>query len=111
MSYRDVYNGWKADPEGFWMQAAEAIDWDQKPSKALDDSRAPLYEWFTDGMVNTCWNAIDRHGGSRAIRNRPAYAARPGVTHRRRTGRLQHSYAIERHRSPRSIARTHAKRE
>ena len=61
MSYRDVYNGWKADPEGFWMQAAEAIDWDQKPSKALDDSRAPLYEWFTDGMVNTCWNAIDRH--------------------------------------------------
>ena len=61
MSYRDVYNGWKADPEGFWMQAAEAIDWDQKPSKALDDSRAPLYEWFTDGLVNTCWNAIDRH--------------------------------------------------
>ena len=61
MSYRDVYNGWKADPEGFWMQAAEAIDWDQKPTKALDDSRAPLYEWFTYGLVNTCWNAIDRH--------------------------------------------------
>ncbi len=61
MTYRDVYEGWKADPEAFWMQAAEAIDWDTKPTKALDDSHAPLYEWFTDGRVNTCWNAVDRH--------------------------------------------------
>ncbi len=61
MTYRDVYEGWKADPEAFWMQAAEAIDWDTKPTKALDDSNAPLYEWFTDGRVNTCWNAVDRH--------------------------------------------------
>ena len=61
MGYRDVYNAWKADPEAFWMEAAEAIDWDQKPTKALSDENAPLYEWFADGMVNTCWNAVDRH--------------------------------------------------
>lgn len=61
MSYKDVYAAWQADPETFWMQAAEAIDWDRKPSRALDDSKAPFYEWFTDGMVNTCWNAVDRH--------------------------------------------------
>ncbi|MGV6849612.1 MAG: propionyl-CoA synthetase [Marinibacterium sp.] len=61
MQYRDVYDSWKSDPEGFWMQAAEAIDWIQKPTRALNDSNAPLFEWFTDGMVNTCWNAIDRH--------------------------------------------------
>ena len=61
MGYREIYDAWKADPEGFWMDAAEAIDWDRKPSKALDDSNAPLYEWFTDSMVNTCWNAVDRH--------------------------------------------------
>ena len=61
MAYKDIYAGWQADPEGFWMQAAEAIDWVKAPSRALDDSKAPLYEWFTDAEVNTCWNAVDRH--------------------------------------------------
>ncbi len=61
MGYRDIYDGWKADPEGFWMQAAQAIDWDVPPTRALFADRAPLYEWFSDGMVNTCWNAVDRH--------------------------------------------------
>jgi len=61
MGYKDVYNSWKADPEGHWMRAAEAIAWDKKPSKALFDENAPLYEWFVDGQVNTCYNALDRH--------------------------------------------------
>ena len=61
MGYREIYNSWKKDPEAFWMNAAEAIDWDKKPSKALFADRAPLYEWFSDSMVNTCYNAVDRH--------------------------------------------------
>ncbi len=61
MAYKDVYESWKTDPEGFWMDAAKAISWDQKPSKALFDENAPIYEWFNDGMVNTCYNAVDRH--------------------------------------------------
>ncbi|OWY16085.1 propionyl-CoA synthetase [Thioclava sp. JM3] len=61
MGYKEVYSAWQADPEKFWMDAAEKIDWDEKPSKALFDGNAPLYEWFSDGMVNTCWNAVDRH--------------------------------------------------
>ncbi|MGH1425489.1 MAG: propionate-CoA ligase PrpE [Pseudooceanicola sp.] len=61
MSYADVYQSWKTDPDGFWMQQADAIDWVEKPTKALFDENAPLYEWFVDGKVNTCWNAVDRH--------------------------------------------------
>ena len=61
MGYADIYGGWKADPEGFWMEAAGAIDWVKAPSRALNAERAPLYEWFTDAEVNTCWNAVDRH--------------------------------------------------
>ena len=61
MGYREIYDSWKKDPEAFWMNAAEAIDWDKKPSKALFADRAPLYEWFSDSMVNTCYNAVDRH--------------------------------------------------
>ena len=72
MGYQEVYEGWKSDPEGFWMQAAEAIDWDRKPSKALFEKGNDLYEWFADGLTNTCWNAVDRHveagrGGQVAI--------------------------------------------
>ena len=61
MAYKDVYEGWKNDPEAFWMEAAQAIDWDQAPSKALFDKGDNLYEWFADAKVNTCWNAVDRH--------------------------------------------------
>ncbi len=61
MGYKEVYDGWQADPDGFWMEAAKAIDWDKPPSKALTDKGDGLYEWFADGMVNTCWNAVDRH--------------------------------------------------
>ncbi len=61
MGYKEVYQSWKDDPESFWMQAAEAIDWFEKPTHALDDSEAPLYKWYADGVMNTCYNALDRH--------------------------------------------------
>lgn len=61
MPYKDVYEAWESDPDKFWMQAAQDIDWVKKPSKALFDDNAPMYEWYSDGLVNTCWNAVDRH--------------------------------------------------
>ncbi len=61
MRYADLHQKSITDPNGFWMEQAQAIDWVKPPSKALFDENAPLYEWFSDGMVNTCWNALDRH--------------------------------------------------
>ena len=61
MGYGEIYKNWQADPEGFWMQASTGIDWMQPPSKALFDEDAPIYEWFSDGLTNTCYNAVDRH--------------------------------------------------
>ena len=43
------------------MNIANAIDWHTKPTIALNRDNAPLYEWFTDAKVNTCYNAVDRH--------------------------------------------------
>ncbi|RMC34902.1 propionyl-CoA synthetase [Paracoccus alkanivorans] len=60
MAYRDVYDAWKSDPEGFWMEAARQIDWERAPSRAWFD-QGPVGEWFSDALVNTCWNAVDRH--------------------------------------------------
>jgi len=59
--YTEVYARWKADPEGFWREAAEAIDWIEKPNKIFD-AKAGIYgRWFPDAVCNTCYNAIDRH--------------------------------------------------
>ncbi|MCB4455393.1 propionate-CoA ligase PrpE [Leisingera sp. McT4-56] len=61
MGYQDIYAAWKQDPEGFWMEAAGAISWDEAPKQALSDKGEGLYEWFADAKVNTCYNAVDRH--------------------------------------------------
>lgn len=61
MSYKSVYQEWKTDPEAFWMHAAQEVSWVKPPSKALFDNNAPFYEWFCDGEINTCYNAVDRH--------------------------------------------------
>ena len=61
MGYRETYESWQNDPEGFWMEEAKAIDWAVPPTKALTDHGDNLFEWFADGMVNTCYNAVDRH--------------------------------------------------
>lgn len=44
-----------------WRDAADAIDWFSKPTVTLDESAAPLYRWFSDGICNTSYNSLDRH--------------------------------------------------
>jgi len=61
MSYKEVFERAKTDPETFWMEAAQQVDWIKPPSKALFDDNTPFYEWFKDAQVNTCYNAVDRH--------------------------------------------------
>ena len=48
-------------PEEFWAEAAEALHWEERWDKVLDDSAPPFYRWFTGGRLNTCFNALDRH--------------------------------------------------
>jgi propionyl-CoA synthetase len=60
-TYAGVYAGWLDNPEAFWAEAAEAVHWYKKWDKILDASRPPFYRWFTGGMVNSCYNALDLH--------------------------------------------------
>jgi propionyl-CoA synthetase len=60
-NYTDVFAKSVENPEGFWAEAAEGIDWYQKWDQVLDDSNPPFYRWFTGAKMNTCYNAIDRH--------------------------------------------------
>jgi propionyl-CoA synthetase len=59
--FAEVYRRSLDQPEDFWAEAAAAIDWIEPWQRVLDDSRAPLYRWFTGGRLNTCHNAVDRH--------------------------------------------------
>lgn len=59
--FEEVYRQSLADPEGFWSEAAGAIDWYKTWDVVLDRSRPPFYRWFSGALVNTCYNAVDRH--------------------------------------------------
>jgi propionyl-CoA synthetase len=56
-----VYRRSLDQAEEFWAEAAAEIDWIEPWHRVLDDSRAPLFRWFTGGRLNTCYNALDRH--------------------------------------------------
>jgi acetyl-CoA synthetase len=57
-----IYEQAAADPEAWWMrQATELLDWVEEPSRGLDDSNPPFYEWFGDGRLNASANCLDRH--------------------------------------------------
>ncbi len=49
------------DPDGFWGEAAALVDWIKRPTTVLDDRNPPFYRWYSDGVLNTCYNALDRH--------------------------------------------------
>ena len=65
--YYEVHARSLADPDGFWAEAAREIDWIE-PAKKIFDPASGLYgRWFTGAVVNTCYNALDRHvAGGRA---------------------------------------------
>jgi propionyl-CoA synthetase len=61
MGWHEDWARAKSDPEGYWMGQAARIDWHAPPSRALHDQGGPVPEWYADGMVNGCHNAVDRH--------------------------------------------------
>src|SRR5258708_15393118 len=65
--YHQVHARSLADPEGFWSEAAREIDWIEPAKKIFDPALGPYGRWFAGGVVNTCYNALDRHvAGGRA---------------------------------------------
>jgi propionyl-CoA synthetase len=65
MSYAQTYARAMTDPEGFWGEAAEALEWERRWDRVLDDRQPPFYRWFAGGRLNTCHNAVDRHVAAR----------------------------------------------
>ena len=60
--YDQMYARSVEDPEGFWAEQAERLDWIEPWSKVLDwNFDEPRFEWFTGGKLNASVNCLDRH--------------------------------------------------
>ncbi|CAG7844238.1 Acetyl-coenzyme A synthetase [Pseudoclavibacter triregionum] len=66
-AYADKWQRSIDDPEGFWLETAERLEWTTAPTKAVEitartEAGEPAeWRWFPDGELNACWNAVDRH--------------------------------------------------
>jgi acetyl-CoA synthetase len=62
--YKEIYERSLKDNQGFWAQIAERIDWTRYPEHVRNVSfnRENLHiRWFEDGILNACYNCVDRH--------------------------------------------------
>jgi acetyl-CoA synthetase len=88
--YETLYRRSIEDPDGFWADQAERIDWVRKPTKIADWSFDPVdIKWYEDGILNLCHNCVDRYLPTRA--DDPALiweGDTPGVTRRLSYGEL-----------------------
>src|SRR6266705_1742607 len=65
--YHQVHARSLRDPIGFWDEAAREIDWIEPAKKIFDPGMGVYGHWFAGAVVNTCYNALDRHvAGGRA---------------------------------------------
>ena len=65
--YHETHARSLKDPEGFWAEAAREIDWIEPAKKIFDPAMGIYGRWFAGAVVNTCYNALDRHvAGGRA---------------------------------------------
>ena len=62
--YHEVHAQSLSAPELFWGEAAKAIDWIAPAEKVFDPALGLYGRWFAGGVLNTCYNALDRHVAS-----------------------------------------------
>lgn len=60
--YKEIYLRSINDPEGFWGEIAEQLDWYKKWDRVLvADFKEAKHEWFVGGQLNVSYNCLDRH--------------------------------------------------
>ncbi|WP_029137172.1 acetate--CoA ligase [Nakamurella lactea] len=58
---QEAYARAEADPEAYWAEQANRLDWATPFTQVLDWSDAPHAKWFADGKLNVAVNCVDRH--------------------------------------------------
>ena len=61
-TYQALCQEAQRDPEAFWGRLArEQIYWHKPFTQVLEQTHAPFYKWFDDGLTNVSYNCLDRH--------------------------------------------------
>lgn len=60
-AYLKEYQWAQSEPESFWQAQARQIEWFEFPQTILQKDEHGIERWFTDGVLNTCWLALDFH--------------------------------------------------
>jgi propionyl-CoA synthetase len=61
MNYTNIYNASIQQPENFWKEQADAIEWYKKPETILSNDKNGYPLWYEDGELNICYLALDKH--------------------------------------------------
>ena len=67
--YQEMYARSLKDPNGFWAEQSKRLHWYRSPTKIKNSSFGPgnvSIKWYEDGVLNACYNCIDRHLATRA---------------------------------------------
>ena len=64
-TYAEFYQRSIEQPDAFWGEQAQLIDWHKPPQKICDYGTPPFAKWFVGGETNLCYNAVDRHAAKR----------------------------------------------
>ncbi|MDD3885079.1 MAG: acetate--CoA ligase [Gallionella sp.] len=94
-AYRAMVDASLQDYPGYWAaHARENILWHKPFSQVLDESKAPFYQWFSDGELNVSYNCLDRHLETQPNKTAIIFEADDGkvthVTYRELHGRVSH---------------------
>ena len=64
-TYKEFHQYSVEQPDAFWTEQAQLIDWKEPFTQVCDYSRPPFAKWFVGGKTNLCHNAVDRHAAKR----------------------------------------------
>jgi acetyl-CoA synthetase len=93
--YDALYRRSLDDPEGFWLEAAQRLDWTTPPGRAFEQPDPPSFRWFPGGRTNLSVNALDRHvdggaGDRTALIALDERGARRSLTYRELLAEVEH---------------------
>ena len=61
MNYQELYNQSIQNPEAFWAEQAQQVDWFTQPQTILSADETGYPMWYKDGSLNACYLALDKH--------------------------------------------------
>ena len=64
-TYKEFHKYSIEQPDAFWTEQAQLVDWKEPFTQVCDYSRPPFAKWFVGGKTNLCHNAVDRHAAKR----------------------------------------------